>query len=85
LAQRGGKYQEPGKKFLINLPLAKNTHMRRNSTAYKDTVVKPKGRKRLGRARYIYEDNSKMNIKEKGRENLAVIIWLRIGSKGRLL
>jgi hypothetical protein len=48
-------------------------------------VVKPKGRKRLGRARNKYEDNGKKDFKEKGRKYVAEINWLRIESNGWLL
>jgi hypothetical protein len=57
---------------------------RRN--AYRILVEKPEGRRPLGRPRRRWVDNIKMNLRE--REDgvvWTVLIWLRIGTSGRLM
>jgi hypothetical protein len=46
---------------------------------YRVLVVKPEGKRPLGRPRRRWEDNIKMNIQEVG------LSWLRIGAGARAL
>jgi hypothetical protein len=51
-----------------------------------DMVEKPEGKRPLGRSRRRWVDNSKVDLR--GREDWMVstrLIWLRIGTSGRLL
>jgi hypothetical protein len=45
----------------------------------------PDGRRPLGRPRYRWEDNIKMDLREEGLGTRTGSIWLRIGTGGRLL
>jgi hypothetical protein len=48
-------------------------------------VVKPQGKRALGRPRCSWEDNIKMDLKEKGGRIWTGLTWLRRGSSGRLV
>jgi hypothetical protein len=48
-------------------------------------VGKPEGKRPLGRPRCQWEDNIKMYLQEVGWRAWARLIWLRIGTGGRLL
>jgi len=48
-------------------------------------VEKPKGKRPLGRPRLRWEDNIKMDLQEVGCGVWTRLIWLRIGTGGRLL
>jgi hypothetical protein len=49
-------------------------------------VVKSEGRRSLGKPRRRWEDNIKMDLREVGWEKAWTrLIWLRIGTGGRLL
>jgi hypothetical protein len=52
--------------------------------AYRALVGKPEGRRQLGRPRRRWEDNIKMDLREAGWEAWTGLIWLRIGTGGRL-
>ena len=49
--------------------------------AYRVLVGKPEGKRPLGRPRYRWEDNIKMNLQEVA--SWTGLIWLRIGTGGR--
>jgi hypothetical protein len=53
--------------------------------AYKVLVVKPEGKRALGRPRRRWEDNIEMDLLEVGRGNITGFIWLRIGTGGGLV
>jgi len=53
--------------------------------AYMVLVGKPEGKRPLGRPRYIWEDNIKMDLQELGWGAWAGLIWLRIWTGGRHL
>jgi hypothetical protein len=53
--------------------------------AYNILVGRPEGRRPLGRPRRRWEDNIKMDLREIGFGDVDWIIWLRIGTGGRLL
>jgi hypothetical protein len=53
--------------------------------AYRASVGKPEGKRPLGRPRHRWEDNIKMDLREVGWGALTGLIWLRIGTGGRLL
>jgi hypothetical protein len=48
-------------------------------------VGKPERRRPLGRPRRRWEDNIKMDLREVGGVAQTGLIWLRIGTGGRLL
>jgi hypothetical protein len=53
---------------------------------YTFLVGKPEGRRSLVRPRHIWEDNIKMVLQEVGWQgSWTGLIWLRIGTGGRLL
>jgi hypothetical protein len=54
---------------------------------YRVLVGRPKGKRPLGRPRHMWEDNIKMDLKEKVIDGVNWIhfIWLRIGSSGGIL
>jgi hypothetical protein len=53
--------------------------------AYRVLVGRPEGRRPLGRPRRRWEDNIKMVLQEVGWGAWTGLIWLRIGTGGRLL
>jgi hypothetical protein len=54
--------------------------------AYKILIVKPEGKRPLGRSVCRLEDNIRMDLRGRGWEGLDwIFIWLRIGINGRLL
>ena len=53
--------------------------------AYSVMGRKPEGKGPLGRPRCIWEDNIKMALQEEGWVAWTGLIWLRIGTGGRLL
>jgi hypothetical protein len=60
--------------------------MEEKKNAYRILIGKPEGKRPLGRPRYMYVDNIKMDLKE--REYGVVwtgLIWLRIGTSEGLL
>jgi hypothetical protein len=48
-------------------------------SAYSILVGRPKGKRTLGRPKLRWEDNIRMNLRERGWTGF---IWLRIGSSG---
>jgi hypothetical protein len=54
-------------------------------SAYRALVGKPEGRRSLGRHRYRWEDNFKMDIQEVGWGTWTGLSWLKIGTGGGLL
>jgi hypothetical protein len=48
-------------------------------------VIKPEGRRLLGRHRHRWEDNIKIDLKEIEWEGMDWLILLRIGTSGGLL
>jgi hypothetical protein len=60
--------------------------MGKKRNAYRILLRKPEGKRPLGRPRHRWEDNIRMDLRE--RENWVVwtgLIWLRIGTSGRPL
>jgi hypothetical protein len=57
---------------------------RRMKWACRILVGKPEGRRPLGRSRRRWEDNIKMDLRERGWDGVAWtgLIWLRIGTIG---
>jgi hypothetical protein len=55
--------------------------------AYRILVVKPEGKRPLGRSRHKWMDNIKMDLREIGWDGMVWIglIWLKIGTSGGLL
>jgi hypothetical protein len=53
--------------------------------AYRISVGKPEGKKPQGRPRRKWVDNIKIDFREIGCLIWAGLIWLRIGTGGRLL
>jgi hypothetical protein len=53
--------------------------------AYRILVGKPEGKRPLGRLRPKWVDNSKMDFREIRWDDMDWIIWLRIGTSGRVL
>jgi hypothetical protein len=53
--------------------------------AYKVLVGKPEGMRPLGRPRCRWEDNIKIDLQEVESGAWTGLIWLRIGTGGRLL
>jgi hypothetical protein len=53
--------------------------------AYRILVGRPEGRRPLGRPRRRWKDNIKMDLQEVGWGAWTGLIWLRIGTGGRLL
>jgi hypothetical protein len=53
--------------------------------AYNILVGKPEGRRPLGRSRRRWEDNIKMDLREIGFGVWIGLIWLGIGTGGKLL
>ena len=49
---------------------------------YRVLVGKPEGKRPLGRPRYRWEHNIKMDLQEFGCEGIAGLIWLRVGTGG---
>jgi hypothetical protein len=60
-------------------------HIGERRGAYRILVLKPKGKKPLGRIKSIREDNIKMNLQEVGWGALTALIWLRTGTGDGLL
>ena len=60
-------------------------HMGERRDEYRVLVGKPEGKRPLGRPRYRWEDNIKMDLQEVGWGTWTGMIWLRIGTGGRLL
>ena len=62
-------------------------HMGERRGAYRVLVGKPQRKRPLGRPRYRWEDNIKMDIQELGWGGGAWtgLVWLRIGTGGGLL
>jgi hypothetical protein len=52
--------------------------------AYRILVVRPEGRRPLGRPRRRWEDNIKMDLQKVGWGAWTGLIWLRIGTGGGL-
>jgi hypothetical protein len=52
---------------------------------YRVLVGRPKGKKPLGRPRHRWEDNVKMDLRERGINEVNWIGWLRIESNGELM
>jgi hypothetical protein len=52
---------------------------------YKVLVVKLEGKRPLGRPRHRWKDNIKMDLQEVECRAWTELIWLRIGTYGRLL
>jgi hypothetical protein len=52
---------------------------------YRVLVGKPGGKRPLGKPRSKWEDNVRMDIQEVGWGSWTGLIWLRIGTGGRLL
>jgi len=50
--------------------------------AYRILVGDPEGKGPLGRRRYRWEDNIKMDIQEVGWGSWTGLVWLRIGTGG---
>jgi hypothetical protein len=53
--------------------------------AYNILVGRPEGRRPLGRPRRRWEDNIKINLREKGLGMWIGFIWLKTGIRGGLL
>jgi hypothetical protein len=53
--------------------------------AYKIMVSKYAGKRPHVRPRHRWEDNIKMDLRERGWERVPGFTWLRIGTDGRLL
>jgi hypothetical protein len=53
--------------------------------AYRILVGKPEGKRPPGRPRRRWVDNIKMDLREIGLMVWIGLIWLRIGTRGRLL
>jgi hypothetical protein len=53
--------------------------------AYRVLVGRPEGRRQLGRPRYRWEDNIKIDLQEVGWGAWTGLIWLRIRIGGGLL
>jgi hypothetical protein len=53
--------------------------------AYRILVGRPEGKRPLGRPRRRWENNIKMDLQEVGWGAWTGLIWLRIGTGGRLL
>jgi hypothetical protein len=54
-------------------------------SAYRILVGRPEGKGPLGRPRHRWEDNNKMDLQEMGWGAWTGLIWLKIGTGGRLL
>jgi hypothetical protein len=52
---------------------------------YKIMVGKPEGKRPLRRPKCRCEDNIKMALRNEGRRQWTRFIWLKIGTRGRLL
>jgi hypothetical protein len=52
---------------------------------YRISVGKPERKRPLGRSRYRWENNIKMDLQEVGCGAWTVSIWLRVGTGGGLL
>jgi len=60
--------------------------MRERREVHQVLVGKPEGKQPLGRLRYRLEDNIKMDLKEVVWGGARIgLIWLRIGTGGRLV
>jgi hypothetical protein len=59
--------------------------MRKMRNASRILVGKPEGKKLLGRPTRRWEDNIKMDHRERGWLTWTGLIWLRIGTSGGLL
>jgi hypothetical protein len=59
--------------------------MREGRGAYRVLVGRRVGRRPLGRPRRRWEDNIKMDLQEVGWGAWTGLMWLRIGTGGRLL
>jgi len=57
-------------------------HMWKYRGVYKLLMGKPEGKRQLGRPRYRWEDNIKMDLQEVGCGVWTGLIWLRIGTGG---
>ena len=53
--------------------------------AHTALVGRPGGKRPLGRPRCIWEDNIKMDLQEEGWGAWTGLIWLKLGTGGRLL
>jgi hypothetical protein len=53
--------------------------------AYTSLVGKPGGKRQLGRRSHRYEDNIKMDLREKCGRVWTACIWLTTGTSGGLL
>jgi hypothetical protein len=60
-------------------------HMGVRRGAYRILVGRPEGRRPLGRPRRRWEDNIKMYLQKLGWGAWTGLIWLRMGTGGRLL
>jgi hypothetical protein len=54
-------------------------------SAYIISVGKPEGKRPLGIPRYRWQVNIKLNLRDIVLEGVNWIVWLRIGTTGRLL
>jgi len=54
-------------------------------SAFTVLVMRPDGKRPLGRPKRKYEVNIKMNLYDLGGEAWTALIWLRIGTGGGLL
>jgi hypothetical protein len=52
---------------------------------YRGLVGKSEGKRPLGRPRHRWKDNIKMDVQELGWGAWTGLIWLRIGTGGRIL
>jgi hypothetical protein len=52
---------------------------------YRVLVGKPEGKRSLGKPRRRWEDNITMDLQDVGGEALSGLVWLKIGTGGRLL
>jgi hypothetical protein len=67
---------------LRRMRLARHGEEKRN--AYRTLVGKPEGKRPLGRPRCRLVDNIKIDIREIGWDVWSGLVWLRIGTSGRL-
>jgi hypothetical protein len=61
-----------------------NTHGKKRN-AYRNLVGKPEGTRPVGRARRMWDENIKMELRELHGVEWTRLIWLRIGTSGPLL
>jgi len=60
-------------------------HIGERRGANRVLVLKPEGKKPLGRLKSRWEDNIKMNLQEVGWGAWTALIWLRTGTGGGFL